>query len=331
VAIRKRDDANGYQVDVGLAGGERVRRQAENLTAARKLEAELKASRTWLALDETLAAYTAHLRLRGKPRSVDFAEVMRSHLVRVLGPTFNAAALTTDDVDAFVKARTAEGVRPVSINGALRVLRAALRLRLGAAAPGVKMLRVGKRLPTALTLAQVDALAGRAASETVRLAIYLAAHAGLRHQEALHLAVPDCRFEAGELAVTAKPGWSPKSHHERVVPLSDRLAELLRARIAALGAGAFWLFPGADGGPRVGLHREIRDTFKAAGLWDPARKPGMHMLRRTFASNLLLSGVDVQTVRELGGWADIATVQCYVVSNLDAKRRAISGVFGQRS
>jgi integrase/recombinase XerD len=220
----------------------------------------------------------------------------------------------------------------VTINGALRALRAAVNLAKGngrlSRAPTVKLLREGRKLPSILTLAQVDELASKACPEA-RRAIYLAAHAGFRHQECLHLAVGDIRLKDREIHLRAKPevGWSPKSHHERAVPMSDRLVELLTPHVAGKAPGA-WLFPGRDGKPRFGLHSEVRAAFRAAGLWDPERKPGLHMLRRTFASTLLTRGVDVQTVRELGGWADLVTVQRYLSSNHDVKRRAIDGVFG---
>jgi site-specific recombinase XerD len=68
---------------------------------------------------------------------------------------------------------------------------------------------------------------------------------------------------------------------------------------------------------------EVREAFVVAGLWDADRKCGLHMLRRTFASRLLGSGVDIETVRELGGWADLTTVQRYVASTDDRKRAAV--------
>jgi hypothetical protein len=110
VTIRKRDDAAGYQVDVTLKGGERIRRQAPDLREARKLEGRLEeAGQEWLPLDEAMAAYSAHCRVRGKERTVSYAEVMRTHLTRVLGPETNVATLTPADLNRFVAARTAEG------------------------------------------------------------------------------------------------------------------------------------------------------------------------------------------------------------------------------
>ncbi len=48
-----------------------------------------------------------------------------------------------------------------------------------------------------------------------------------------------------------------------------------------------------------------------------------NVLRRTFASELLGRGADIETVRELGGWADLVTVQRYLASTSERKRSAV--------
>lgn len=47
------------------------------------------------------------------------------------------------------------------------------------------------------------------------------------------------------------------------------------------------------------------------------------MFRHTFASRLTRDGVDIVTVKELLGHADIKTTMRYAHSNDDAKRRAV--------
>ncbi len=36
-----------------------------------------------------------------------------------------------------------------------------------------------------------------------------------------------------------------------------------------------------------------------------------HVLRHTFVSRLVMAGVDLRTVQELGGWSSLAMVQLY--------------------
>src|SRR5450432_2199675 len=61
-------------------------------------------------------------------------------------------------------------------------------------------------------------------------------------------------------------------------------------------------------------------AVKRAGLPDIT----WHMFRHTFASRLTRDGVDIVTVKELLGHANINTTMRYAHSNDDAKRRAVN-------
>lgn len=49
----------------------------------------------------------------------------------------------------------------------------------------------------------------------------------------------------------------------------------------------------------------------------------MHTLRHTFASRLVLAGVDLRTVQELGGWQTIGMVERYSHLAADHKAQAV--------
>jgi len=191
----------------------------------------------------------------------------------------------------------------------------------------IRLLRETKRLPTALSADEVERLVALAPSP-YDLILLLAAKAGLRHQEILHLKVGDVDFPNRSVRVSAKPevNWSPKSHAERDVPLARSVADRLQAAVAGRRAGE-WIFPGAERErPLVAAHEPIREIFKRAALYHPTLRPGLHLLRRTFATELLGRGVDVETVRQLGGWSDLSVVMRYVTSSDARKRRAIEAL-----
>ena len=284
-----------------------------------------------VTLAQALENYVVHLRTVAKATSAATAHWARKQLVRVLGEELLVAEVGAGAVDRFIETRKAEGAATATINSELRQMRAAVRYceECGGVdrAPRVRLLKEGRKLPTALSQEQVDRLVRSAPDAATRLAILLAAHAGLRHQEITHLRRDDVDVKGLVIRVTAKPdiGWSPKSHHERAVPMSKRLSVALAERLVETRGP--WLFPGRYGRPRVNLHRDVAAAFATARLADPKLKPGLHLLRRTFASALLTGGADVETVRELGGWADLSTVQRYVTSEDRFKRRAIEAVF----
>jgi integrase len=276
-------------------------------------------------LSDVLQAYVAHLRVRRKANTARIAEYHVQKLLDGLGADLNVVAFQRSALDNFIAAKRKRGVPVSTVNAHLRILRAACNLAaepggILPTAPKIKLLRETKAIPTVLAPEAVRALLEKADPQ-VRLAVLLAANAGLRHAEVLHLRGEDIDLEQGILRVSAKKwgsgrSWSPKAHAERVVPLN---AELRAALAAAPSRG--WLFPGKTDGPRDGLYVEVRQAFRDAGLY--SERPGLHKLRRTFASRLLERGADVNTVRELGGWADLVTTQRYLVSSDDAKRSAV--------
>jgi site-specific recombinase XerD len=66
--------------------------------------------------------------------------------------------------------------------------------------------------------------------------------------------------------------------------------------------------------------KAIRDAFEAAGLYEAGRT--VHALRHSFATAALAGGLDLETVRETLGHADIATTQKYLHAVDERKLRA---------
>jgi site-specific recombinase XerD len=123
----------------------------------------------------------------------------------------------------------------------------------------------------------------------------------------------------GHLTVVPPPDALPgKEFRGRHVPLNAVaravLFELAARRTDPHAAGTR-LFPLS--------YRRTHELFAAAVTQahaklradgrDPARLDGLtwHGLRHTFASRLVMAGVDLRTVAELGGWQTLAMVQRY--------------------
>jgi integrase len=274
---------------------------------------------------QILEDYLQHTKVYGKGRTVDQVRFHGDKLADHFG-TQDMDTLSSTAVDEFIQGKIRKGWAPATVNGALRVYKAAMR-HSGRGCK-VRMMKVTKKLPTVLNKAQVDLLVGTAEEGSdEHLAILIAAHAGLRHREILHLKGSDVDYLKGFIRVTAKPevNWTPKSHEEREIPLTlnGRLMEALAWRASRRGGPNRWLFPGWRGRPRCNLQCEVQDVFKRSGLYVQEDKPGLHMLRRTWASRMLESGVDINTVRELGGWSNLDILLRYLRSSDEAKRRAV--------
>src|SRR5262249_48394378 len=96
-------------------------------------------------------------------------------------------------------------------------------------------------------------------------------------------------------------GTSAKSGLTRHVPLNTEAADVLRAWRSSEHKTRDLVFPGPEGKPMFSLKTAWSKVATAAKLKDFT----FHDLRHTFASKLVQAGVDLNTVRELLGHADI--------------------------
>ena len=156
---------------------------------------------------------------------------------------------------------------------------------------------------------------------------------GLRASELCHLRWGAVDLGNRILTVRASPGFAPKSYHERPIPLAgealDTLARLDTAR-ASKSDGYVFAGRATREGTRAHLDRQyLNKRFKhyaeLAGL-DPRHT--FHTLRRTYASWLVQSGVDLYVVQKLLGHADIQTTMKYAFLAPDNLTAAVDRVFG---
>ncbi len=154
-------------------------------------------------------------------------------------------------------------------------------------------------------------LSGLAYVDHLRPIVLLAMNTGLRRGELFNLRWHDINFQTRTLTVQ---GGGAKSGQTRHVPLNDEARDVLtrwkqRAEDAAGRAADrderdisnHYVFPAADGG-------RLTDIKKAFGkLLDDAEIQDFrfHDLRHHFANRLVMAGVDLNTVRDLLGHADL--------------------------
>lgn len=101
----------------------------------------------------------------------------------------------------------------------------------------------------------------------------------------------------------------------REQPITQRLADFLRAYLATLPAEEPWLFPspGSASGHTSDIRKGFRRAVVAAGL-DPDQIV-RHTLRHTAITHLVQAGVDLPTVKRISGHKTLIMVERYAHAN----------------
>jgi len=159
-----------------------------------------------------------------------------------------------------------------------------------------------------LTEGQLDAFLEAEPRTDYKLLWLLMGDCGLRISEAL-------RVGLGELVGADHLRVKGKGRRVRHVGLTQRIRELVAALEVDHAVGPVFAFG----------KRSVQDHFKVvqarAGLADlPHLCP--HSLRHTFATRLLVAGVDVVSVSALLGHTNLGTTMGYLHTNPEALRRA---------
>jgi integrase len=145
--------------------------------------------------------------------------------------------------------------------------------------------------------------------------VLAALHTGFRASELLSLTWEDLSFQRQMITVRAAYA---KNGECRSVPMNNILTKTLKAiRIDGLSGGV--IFRSQKGTP----YRSFRTSFERAVKKADIADFTFHDLRHTFASRLVMAGVDLPTVKELMGHKHMAMTLRYIHLSSDHKQRAV--------
>lgn len=250
-------------------------------------------------------------------------------------PAKTLTAVETVDVERFLTGVALRGCQPATILRHREILHAFWRwaMRQGHVprnvVEGVPRPRLPERDPRFLSVDQIDELLRVVDGDLVAPVVATAIFAGLRREELCWLTWADLDLDGTPaiLRVRAKSvggvAWQPKTKRDRKVPVSGRLAAILRAlRTRAPRGGAGWVFPSPEGHrwDPDNLGRRLRERAQRAGLvWN------FLDLRHTFGSQLARKGVSLLKIARLMGNSPAVASRHYV--NLVPEEMAVDVEF----
>jgi integrase/recombinase XerD len=181
-----------------------------------------------------------------------------------------------------------------------------------------------ERLPRAIPWNQVEALLcsiERSEPHGMRdfTLLYLAAAYGLRSSELVRLTLDDMDWRGRTVLIAER-----KNRHAIQLPLTDEAANILidylRNARPQSGHRQLFLRMRAPNGPLspTAVHDVLEHRIKQSGLELP--QCGSHVLRHSFAVNLLRQGIGMKTIGDALGHRDIESTFVYLRLDLDDLR-----------
>ena len=301
-----------------------------------------------MTVKELFSWYLEKIEVKPSTRArYDF--VIENHILPHLGSVF-IASLTAMQLSAFLNQKlkngrlhggglSAKSVRDIGV-----LIKAALRAAVAeyhfpCDALNAKLPKAKQRKIEPFSSWELDRL-GKALSPSANhkdVGILLSVNGGLRLGEVCALRVSDIDFQSGTVSIVRevlriKLGaktqlviQTPKSESSvRTVPLpADALAYLKKA-VAGLPQDAY-ILTGRVNKPME--PRTYQYYFESILRRCGIRKRCYHTLRHTYATRCIEKGIDIKSVSEMLGHADVVTtLRLYVHPSMDSKKSAIQKI-----
>ena len=162
-----------------------------------------------------------------------------------------------------------------------------------------------KKLPNVLSKEEIKAILEAPGNIKHKAMLSLIHACGLRRSELLNLKISDIDSKRHLLMIK-----NAKGKKDRVVPISDKLINLLREYYKAFRPKT-WLFEGQKPSEQYSeksLQSVLKQALQKANIKKPAT---LHWLRHSYATHLLETGTDLRYIQELLGHKSSKTTEIY--------------------
>lgn len=161
------------------------------------------------------------------------------------------------------------------------------------------------KLPNVLSKEEVKAILESLINIKHRCMLSIIYACGLRRSELLNLRPQDVNSKRHLLNIR-----NAKGRKDRIVPISDKLIEMLR-EYYKIYKPKIWLFEGQTAGEQYSEESIAKVLKSALSLCKITKPVTLHWLRHSYATHLLESGTDLRYIQELLGHKSSKTTEIY--------------------
>lgn len=177
---------------------------------------------------------------------------------------------------------------------------------------------------------EINKIMSDISSNEIALIMSIDMYTGLRRGELLALEWKNVDFENNQLIVCqtfvrTENGYTiintTKGRKDRIVPLNEISKALLIYQYKKYSNNLKFVFPGKDIEKPMSF-KTYAKYYKAYLQEKNIEYKSPHKIRHSYATYMLRSGADIETVRQLLGHSDVSTTQIYLHSSDEQKKKA---------
>jgi integrase len=263
--------------------------------------------------EQFFAQYVGYAKANKAEQSYDRDLITIKHFLPVI-KNKKISEVTTKDIELY-KSRRLKKVKKATVNRELNTIIAVFNKAvewgnlIESPLKSVKKFKEPKKLPRFFSAKEIEKILNSinvSNQPQLKQIIYFLLHTGLRREELAHIEWDDVNLKEGSLYVQPKHDWTPKDNEGRTIPINSQLRKLLLSLpregkyVFDSGNDKFYYKLGS-------LSRSFTRLLKRIEI----KNASLHTLRHTYASHLVMAGVDLATVQKLLGHSQITTTMRY--------------------
>lgn len=228
-------------------------------------------------------------------------------------------------IEEYVNVRIKSGVKNTTVNSDITILKVIFNqaikwqyLTKNPVGSIKKLPNITKKLPRFLSADEIDSVMAECSPWLYDIVVTLIL-TGMRIGELVNLTWNDINFEQQRIHIQSKDDWTPKTYQIRTIPMFPAVLDILKR----LPKNAKYVFTSPEG-CKINKRNLQRRQFGKITKKLKLKNVTIHTLRHTFASHLVMKGVDLRTISQLLGHSNTKTSEIYSHIAPDHLKNAIN-------